>query len=44
MREVAMEYAEDIVLRMNIDRAAQADKSFARFVEGLRDELRGLES
>jgi len=38
-----LEYAEDIVLRMNIDRAAQADRSFARFVEGLKAEFRAIE-
>ena len=35
-----LEYAEDIVGKMNIDRSAQADKSFARFVDGLRTEFR----
>ncbi len=36
-----LEYAEDIVQRMNIYRAAQADKSFARFVDQLRTIFRG---
>lgn len=38
-----LEYAEDIVLRMNIDRAAQTDRSFARFIKGLRAEFRAIE-
>ena len=39
-----IEYAEDIVREMDIDRAAQADKSFARFVDGLRTEFKTWES
>ena len=39
-----LEYAEDIVQRMNLDRAALADRSLARFVEGLRTEFRVLKS
>ena len=35
-----LEYAEDIVQRIDIDRAAQTDRSFARFVEGLRTTFR----
>ena len=35
-----LEYAEDIVREMDIDRAAQADKSFARFVGDLLAALR----
>ncbi len=31
-----LEYAEDIVQGMNIDRAARADRSLARFVDSLR--------
>lgn len=31
-----LEYAEDIVRRMDIDRAARADRSLARFVDSLR--------
>lgn len=34
-----IEYAEDIVRKMDFDRAMQADRSFARFVDGLRAEL-----
>ena len=34
-----IEYAEDIVNEMDIDRAARSDKSFARFVERMRAEL-----
>lgn len=37
-----IEFAEDIVQHMDIDRAAQADRSFQRFVEDLRTALRGL--
>ena len=36
-----IEYAEDIVQHMDIDRAAQADDSLQRFVEGLRSIFRG---
>ena len=35
-----IEYAEDIVQHMNIDRAAQADDSLRRFIEALRTTLR----
>ncbi len=35
-----IEYAEDIVQQMNIDRAAQADDSLRRFIEALRTALR----
>jgi len=37
-----IEFAEDIVQHMDIDRAAQADRSFQRFVDDLRTALRGL--
>ena len=37
-----IEFAEDIIQLMDIDRAAQADRSFQRFVEDLRIALRGL--
>jgi len=36
-----IEYAEDIVMAMNIDRASRLDRSFKRFVEDLRDEFQG---
>lgn len=36
-----IEYAEDIMQQINIDRAARADRSFGRFVADLRDTLRG---
>ena len=36
-----IEYAEDIVRHMDIDRAARADASSQRFVEDLRNTLRG---
>ena len=39
-----LEYAEDIVREMDIDRAAQADKSFGRFVDRLRAAFRAWES
>jgi hypothetical protein len=39
-----IEFAEDIVQHMDIDRAAQADRSFQHFVDDLRDELRGLQA
>ena len=39
-----LEYAEDIVLNMDIDRAAQADKSLARFVDELSTVCRGWQS
>lgn len=35
-----LEYAEDIIREMDLDRAAQADKSFARFVSDLRAKIR----
>lgn len=35
-----LEYAEDIIRNMDIDRAAQADRAFARFVDDLRTTLR----
>lgn len=38
-----LEYAEDIVRAMDIGRAAQADKSFGRFVDGLRAAFRAWE-
>ncbi len=38
-----LEYAEDIVREMDIGRAAQADKSFGRFVHGLRTAFRAWE-
>jgi hypothetical protein len=38
-----IEFAEDIVRQMDIDRAAQADRSFQRFINGLRDALRRLQ-
>lgn len=37
-----IEFAEDIIQHMDIDRAAQSDPSFQRFVEDLRTALRGL--
>jgi Domain of unknown function (DUF4276) len=37
-----IEFAEDIVRHMDFDRAAQADRSFQRFVEDLRTALREL--
>jgi hypothetical protein len=37
-----IEFAEDIIHHMDIDRAAQADRSFQRFIEDLRAALRGL--
>ena len=36
-----IEYAEDIVEQIDIDRAAQVDRSFRRFVEELRNTFRG---
>ncbi len=36
-----IEYAEDIVRQMNIDRATRADEALRRFVEALRNTLRG---
>ena len=35
-----IEYAEDIVRKMDVERAKQADKSFARFVDDLRTTFR----
>lgn len=39
-----LEYAEDIILNMDIERAAQADKSLGRFVGKLRAEIRKWQS
>ena len=39
-----IEYAEDIVQEMDIERAAQLDKSFRRFVEALRNRCREWQS
>ena len=36
-----IEYADDIVKEMNIDRASRLDRSFKRFVEDLRDAFQG---
>ena len=36
-----IEYAEDIVMAMDIDRASRLDRSFKRFVEDLRDAFQG---
>ena len=36
-----IEYAEDIVEQININRAARVDKSFRRFVEALRNAFQG---
>ena len=36
-----LEYAEDIIQHMNLDRAARADRAFARFVDELRTAFRG---
>ena len=36
-----IEYAEDIVQQININRVAQVDRSFRRFVEELRDMFQG---
>jgi hypothetical protein len=38
-----IEFAEDIIQHMDIDRAAQADRSFQRFVDDLRDALRRVQ-
>ena len=35
-----IEYADDIVRHMDIDRAARADRSFARFVDEIRAAFR----
>lgn len=37
-----IEYAEDIVQEMDIERIAQLDRSFRRFVTALRNRFRGL--
>jgi hypothetical protein len=37
-----IEFADEIVEHMDIDRAAQADRSFQRFVENLRSAFRGF--
>jgi hypothetical protein len=37
-----IEFAEDIVSHMDIDRVAQADRSFQRFIDDLRRAFRGL--
>ena len=34
-----IEYAEDIIRHLDIDRAARADTSFRRFIDNLRTEL-----
>ena len=39
-----IEYAEDIVRAMDIDRAARQDRSFKRFVGDLRDTFRGWQT
>ena len=39
-----IEYAEDIVRAMDIDRASRQDRSFKRFVEDLRDRFRGWQT
>ena len=39
-----IEYAEEIVKKMNINRAAQADRSFNRFVSNLRTTFRGWQA
>jgi hypothetical protein len=39
-----IEFAEDIIQHMDLDRAAQSDRSFQRFFEELRDALRRLQS
>ena len=36
-----IEYAEDIVEQIDIDRAAQVDRSFRRFIEDLRNTFQG---
>ncbi len=36
-----IEYAEDIVQQMDINRAARGDRSFGRFVAGLRNTFQG---
>ena len=36
-----IEFAEDIVREMDIDRASRADRSFQRFVDELRNQFRG---
>lgn len=39
-----IEYAEDIVQQININRVAQVDRSFRRFVEELRDVFQGWQT
>ena len=39
-----MEYAEDIVQEMDIERVAQLDRSFRRFVMALRNRFGGWQS
>ena len=39
-----IEYAEDIMQQIDIDRAARADRSFGRFVADLRDTFRGWQA
>ena len=39
-----IEYAEDIMLRININRAARMDRSFGRFVAELRDAFQGWQT
>ena len=39
-----LEYADDIIRKMDIDRAERADPSFARFVDGLRTAFRAWQS
>ena len=39
-----IEYAEDIVQQININRAVQMDRSFRRFVEELRDMFQGWQT
>lgn len=39
-----MEYAEDLVREMDIERVSQLDRSFRRFVTGLRNRFREWQS
>ena len=39
-----IEYAEDIIQKMNINRAARADRSFNRFVSDLRNTFQGWQA
>ena len=39
-----IEYAEDIIQKMNINRAARVDRSFNRFVSDLRNTFRGWQA